>query len=153
MTTDTIVQDKIAIITLHFLQQAEGCRLHAYKDSAGVPTIGYGHTKDVHIGMTITQAEADSMLLDELSVFENGVKNMLRVQLNDNQISALVSFAYNVGLTALRNSTLLQYVNDHRLQQAADQFLVWNKVTRSGVKVVCSGLENRRKAERALFLS
>lgn len=114
-------------------------------------TIGYGDTgPDVRPGLTITEAEAEERLLRRLEEeFEPGVERMLAVEVTDNQFSALVSFAYNVGLRALSESSLLRLVNAEDIEGAAAQFSRWNK---SGGKVL-DGLITRRAAERELFLT
>lgn len=130
--------------------QFEGLRLTAYRDMVGVWTIGYGHTgPDVKPGLTITQQQADQLLINDLARFERGVNALVTVKLNQNQFDALVSFAYNLGLGALQNSTLLHLLNDGNYQAAADQFPRWN---RAGGNVV-AGLARRRYAERELFLT
>ena len=95
------------------LKQWEGLRLTAYKDSGGVLTIGYGHTgPDVKAGMTITEAQAEMLLMRDLSRFEQSVERSVKVPLTDNQFGALVSFAYNVGTEAFERSTLLKKLNE-----------------------------------------
>jgi len=131
-----------------FIAHWEGCRLSAYLDVANVPTIGYGRTTNVRMGDTCTQEQADAWLAEEVEQFRRGVRGAVLVPLNDNQLAALTSFAYNCGLAAFRGSTLLRKLNMGDYQGAADQFPVWN---RAGNRVV-QGLINRRAAERALFL-
>lgn len=132
----------------------EGCRLTAYACPANVPTIGYGHTgPDVtrdDIGVkTITQAEADKLLLEDLYLFEMRVKKLIQREPTPNQLSAMVSFAYNVGTMNFRTSTLLRKFNAGDDLGAADQFPLWNKANGK----VLPGLIARRAAERALFLT
>lgn len=134
---------------LDLLKSFEGCKLKAYKDIVGVWTIGYGHTgADVKPGMTITQVQAEELLDKDLEKFEDGVDVLLQVNVNENQFAALVCFAYNCGLGNLKQSTLLRCINKHNSEQAANEFLRWNKA--GGVEV--PGLTRRRKAERELFL-
>lgn len=131
------------------IKSFEGCKLTSYKCPAGVWTVGYGHTGQfVKPGLSITQSEADELLLHDLDVFEAGVENAVGVELNDNQFSALVSFAYNVGIGNFRRSTLLKKLNKGDYAGAAEQFERWN---RGGGKVL-RGLVRRRKAEKELFL-
>ncbi|WP_275261665.1 lysozyme [Citrobacter freundii] len=142
---------------IRLIKQFEGCRLTAYPDpgTGGAPwTIGYGWThpvdgKPVRPGMTIDEATADRLLKTGLVGYENDVLKVVRVKLTQGQFDALVSFAYNVGSRALSTSTLLKKLNAGDIKGAADEFLRWNK---SGGKVM-PGLTNRRKSERALFLS
>ena len=134
---------------LRLLQSFEGLYLNAYLDPVNVWTIGWGATEGVHQGMVITKAQAEEMLKKELSKFEAAVANAVKVEINDNQHSALVCFSYNVGANALFKSTLLQLLNQGKYQEAADQFLVWDK---AGGQALL-GLSRRRRAERSLFLS
>ncbi len=71
---------------LALIKQYEGCRLAAYKCSAGVWTIGYGHTAGVHSGMTITQAQADAYLQQDIAKFEGYVNNPAYVPITANLI-------------------------------------------------------------------
>ncbi|MBE9178663.1 lysozyme [Oculatella sp. LEGE 06141] len=133
---------------LSLIKEFEGCRLAAYKCPAGVPTIGYGSTKGVKMGMTITQTEAEALLRADLERFERAVERLVNVKLTGNQFAALVSFAFNVGVGALERSTLLRLLNQKQYQSAADQFRAWNK---AGGRIL-PGLVRRRNAERELFL-
>ena len=125
----------------------EGCRLTAYQDSVGVWTIGYGHTKGVYDGMTITQEEAEQMLLTELEEYEGYVEKYVTVPLTQNQFDALVVWVYNLGPTNFRNSTLLKELNSGNYTAAGKEITRWNK---AGGKVL-AGLIKRREAEAELF--
>jgi GH24 family phage-related lysozyme (muramidase) len=132
----------------NLLKEFEGLRLDAYLCPAGVWTIGYGSTFGVHPGDRITPAEAETLLIKDLDQFEKGVAKLVKVPLSTNQFSALVSFAYNLGLGALEESTLLRVLNKGDYQAAANELLRWDKA--NGVPL--AGLTRRRKAERELFL-
>ncbi len=134
---------------LKLVKSFEGLYLEAYPDPVGVWTIGWGVTKGVRPGMKITIAQAEKMLQDELEEFEAAVADAVKVQLNDNQFSALVSFSYNVGARSLFESTLLKLLNQGKFQEAADQLPRWDK---AGGQALL-GLSRRRRAERALFLN
>lgn len=130
------------------IKEFEGLRLRAYKDIVGVWTIGYGHTRGVLPGETITKAEADVMLRRDLESFEAEVDDMLPVSgATQGQFDALVSLAYNVGVSALKRSTLMRLFKAGQIEEAAAQFARWNKAGGRAVE----GLTRRRKAERALF--
>lgn len=133
------------------VKQFEGKRLTAYPDPAtgGAPwTIGYGHTgADVHPGMTITDAEADRLLENDLARIADGVDRLLQVSLTQEQFDALVCFAYNVGLGNLGKSTLLKLVNQGRFVDAAHEFVKWDRA--AGKEM--AGLKRRRLAEEATF--
>jgi len=101
--------------------------------------------------MRITQEEADRLFEDDLSVFEQGVNNYLKVKVNQNEFDALVSFAYNVGLGAFGSSTLLRLLNDNCSKQViASEFLRWVKVQDGKIS---EGLKIRREKEKQLFLT
>lgn len=147
--SDQINEDGIIIV-----KSFEGLELRAYRDPVGIWTIGYGHTSmagppDVYPGMVITEAEADRILRRDLDLFEAGVKRGLTISTTADQYSALVSFAFNVGLGAFRDSTLLRKHNAGDFAGAANEFLRW---VYAGGQFL-PGLERRRKAERALYLS
>ncbi len=127
----------------------EGCELKSYQDAVDVWTIGYGHTKAVHPGMTITQTQAEQLLQEDLEEFEAAVEDAVSIDLNPNQFAALVSFCFNLGAGSLFDSTLLRILNDGNIHAAANEFPRWNKAG----KQVLLGLTRRRFAERALFLS
>ena len=129
------------------LKYFEGCKLTAYQDSVGVWTIGYGHTKGVYNGMTITQEEAEQMLLTELEEYEGYIEDMVTVPLTQNQFDALVVWIYNLGPTNFRNSTLLKELNAGNYNAAGQEITRWNK---AGGKVL-AGLVKRREAEAELF--
>lgn len=140
---------KASQAAIDLIKEHEGCRLDAYLCPAGKPSIGYGHTGGVEIGQSITPKEAEDLLRSDLERFEQGVSAALMVPVTQSQFDALVCFAYNVGLAALRASTLLKRLNAGDAAGAADEFLRWNKAKGHALP----GLTKRRKAERALFLT
>ena len=132
---------------IKLIKNYEGCRLTAYQCSAGVWTIGWGHTgkvdgKAVCKGMKITQEKADALLVSDLVVYENHV-NALKRKFNQNEFDAMVSFTYNCGQGSLQ--TLCK---NRSSKQIAEALLKYNK---AGGKEL-AGLTKRRKAERELFL-
>lgn len=132
---------------LTLIKSSEGLRLTAYRCPANVPTIGYGSTgPHVHMGMTITEAEAEALLRKDLERFELGVTEMAG-EMTPGQFSALVSFAFNLGLSALKGSTLLRMHKEGDFVGAAGQFARWNK---AGGRVL-AGLSRRRESEAALY--
>jgi lysozyme len=142
------------------IKQFEGLRLNAYRDTAGVWTIGYGSTR-YHDGKVVkpgdklaNETQADALFRNTLGQYTDAVKACVKVPLTPNQFDALTSFTYNEGTGALGKSTLLKNLNANDYHGAADQFLVWNKITDpvSGKKVVSNTLQKRREQERALFL-
>jgi GH24 family phage-related lysozyme (muramidase) len=139
------------------IKKFEGCRLEAYKCPAGVPTIGYGATRlsnrSVRMGDKITQKEADELLQDEVNnLFAPGVFELLPAakNWNNNQISAIISFAYNVGLGALEESTLRKRIlnNEDPVKVVMEELPRWNKADGK----ILEGLVSRRKEEIAMFV-
>jgi len=142
--------------------------LDAYLDPVGIWTIGWGHAvrfrgqflrgadnrgiaRALYPG-GITRAQAEALLRGDLVDYASNVQALVKVPLGDAAFGALVSFAFNVGVGALAQSTLLRKLNARDFAGAADQFLVWNKGRRNGVLVELPGLTRRRRAERAMFL-
>ena len=108
---------------INLIKKLEGCKLEAYQCSAGVWTIGYGHTgADVFKGKKITQNDAETLLKTDLKRFETAINNQLIVDLTQNQFDALVSFIYNIGINAFKNSTMLKYLNKGEFYAAAKEF-------------------------------
>lgn len=139
---------------LALIKEFEGFSAKPYRCPAGVPTIGYGATyypdgrRVTMQDRPVTEADATAMLRSMLASYEAGVSRYVQVPLTQGQFDALVSFAYNVGLSALKDSTLLRLVNARDYAGAAAQFARWN---RAGGKVL-PGLTRRREAERVMFL-
>ena len=138
---------------ISLIKRFEGLELEAYQDIAGVWTIGYGHTgSDVEPGMRISEREAEELLKRDLKPRENAVDRLTNVSLNQNEFDALVSFVYNVGENAYKNSTARRRLNNKDRVGAAEALTWWNKATVNGVLREVTGLTRRRAAERALFL-
>jgi lysozyme len=132
---------------LALIKHFEGCKIKAYKCSAGVWTIGYGSTgSHVYEGKMITEQEASNLLFEDVERFERQVDS-LDLPLEQYQFDALVSFAFNLGFGSLLKSTLLKKLKAGDIEQAAKEFLKWNKVG----GVVLQGLVKRREAESKLF--
>jgi lysozyme len=129
------------------IKKYEGCRLKAYKCPAGIWTIGYGHTGNVKEGQVITQSQADELFDKDVQRFIGGVYKLIKVEINQLQFDALVSFAYNCGIGALQKSTLLELVNKKDFSGAVKEFARWNKASGK----VLPGLSKRRAEEAELF--
>ena len=131
---------------INLIKEFEGLRLTAYRCPAGVYTIGYGHTRGVKRGMTITEEEASAFLTADLRKSEKAVERYDSVyHWNQNEYDALVSFTFNCGVANLR--ALLRNGQRNRSQIAATLPLY----RKAGGKVL-KGLVHRRAAEKALFL-
>jgi lysozyme len=130
------------------VRQFEGCKLQAYLDSAGVPTIGVGHTRNVKLGATCSQEQADLWLTQDLDDAGAAVASLVKVPLTQGQFDALTSFVFNLGIRRLAESTLLILLNKRDYHGAAAQFSRW---VRSDGQVL-DGLVRRRAAEAKLFM-
>lgn len=138
---------KISQEGISLIKKFEGCELTAYQCSAGVWTIGYGHTKGIEEGMEITQQEAEDMLVEELHEYENYINDNVTAPLSQNQFDAMVSWVYNLGPANLKASTLLKVLNAGDYDGVPAQIKRWNKA--GGVTL--DGLIRRREAESLLF--
>jgi lysozyme len=154
---------RISDRALALLKKHEGLRLRAYDDLrpgqnlepgdevVGTVTVGYGHVRTAEPGMEITAKEAEALLREDLRRFEAGVTSLTAEvpDLEQNEFDALVSFAFNVGLGALEQSTLLtKLLRGDPRTEVAGEFLRW--VYSKGRKL--RGLEQRRADERDVFL-
>lgn len=141
--------------TIEHLKRWEGLRLAAYPDPGskdGNPwTIGYGHTSDAHMkvykGLIITRGQADAALRYDAGEAADAIAKLVKVPLTENQLGALVSFVFNVGIAAFRGSTLLRKLNNGGYDAVPEQLSRWNKNDGR----VMAGLTNRRAAEAGLW--
>jgi len=148
---------------ISIIRKYEGLKLTAYECPASLPllkekkfwTIGYGSTfymngKKVQQGDKITLDQADRLLIEMVNQFEISVKGLVKSKINDNQLGALTSFAFNVGASGLSKSTLLKKVNANPEDLTIrNEFMRW---TKAGGKVL-KGLVTRREAEANLYFS
>lgn len=133
---------------LELIKAFEGCKLFAYRDSLGVPTIGYGHTKNVRIGQAITQQQADEFLRSDLQECEKTL-NECGINFRQEQFDALCSWIFNLGRTAFLNSTMLQRIQAYTADiEVTDQLVRWHNAVGKPLR----GLKRRRIAEANLFL-
>lgn len=141
---------------IDLIKKFEGLFLKSYLCPAGVPTIGYGSTmwndgKKVVLGQKITLEGAEILLMWEL---KNKANALHRLNLNQNQFDALMSFIYNIGISAFLNSTLFKKAlvnqNDETIR---NEFMRWNKAKVNGKMIVLKGLNNRRIAESNLYFT
>jgi lysozyme len=132
---------------LRLTELFEGNVLTAYQDQRGVWTIGYGHTAGVHPGQTITREEAEALLAEDIQTAARCVNEVVAVQLTQTQFDSLVDFAFNVGPSAFKKSTLLKDINTGHFPEVVAQFNLWDHCG----GVVNAGLLRRRQAEGAEF--
>ena len=149
---------KINKKTFDLIRRFEGLRLKAYRDAAGVWTIGYGHTSmagapKVTPGMRITREEAERILREDVQRFAHQVAKVLgpdvMSRLNDNQFGALVSFAFNVGIGNFKRSSVLRAVREGRFDDVPRLLMRWTKAGGRRLR----GLVRRRRAEGRLWLT
>jgi lysozyme len=161
MTTKRILPDPsldwaVPLSVVALIAESEGCRLTSYRCPAGMLTIGWGQTgDDVYEGETITQQQADAMLCLAIKRFAAQVRTRCTVETNINELGALVSLAYNIGIGALAKSAVMKFHNAGNKTAAARAFAPINKFLNPKTKKleVSSGLIRRRAAEAALYLT
>jgi lysozyme len=141
------------------IKQWEGLYLSPYLDIAGIPTIGWGtiaYPNGEAVTLSdppITQAYAEQCLTFQLSMKSVAVENCLTRDPTAHQAAAMLSLTYNIGVANFSTSTVVKQFNAGNIQAAANAFLLWDKAHVNGVLVVIPGLLNRRKSERAVFLT
>lgn len=133
----------------HLIEDFEGRRNVAYLDGGGVWTIGVGHTRGVKRGQVATNAQIDDWFARDIAAAVAGVNKAVTVPVSQNQFDAMVCLAFNIGVYAFNNSTLVRKLNSGDVAGAALQFARWNQ---DNGKVV-AGLTRRRQAEADLFVS
>ena len=132
----------------NLIKEAEGLRLDAYKCPAGVPTIGWGHTKGVKMGQHITVQQAEDLLVEDIAPIER-LLNALKINFRQEQFDALVSWIFNLGAGNFKSSTMYKLIlADARDEEITDSLIRW---TYSG-KQKLPGLMKRRVAEANLFI-
>jgi lysozyme len=137
---------------LNVIRKSEGLRLKSYY-LAGQWLIGYGHAGTARAEMTITADEADDLLVDDVKAAEVAVRRLVAVPVNENEFSALVSLAYNMGPGAFARTEVLRRLNAGDRKGAADAFRHIIAADINGERTVLEALRRRRAAERALFLA
>lgn len=136
------------------IKKFEGCRTKAYQCSAGHWTIGVGHTgPEVCAGLVWEMDRVNATFCRDILRFENAVRKMVAVKIDQGKYDALVSFALNLGEGALKGSTLLKKLNVGDIEGAAAEFPKWDNVRINGKLTPDAGLRRRRLAEQAMFLN
>jgi len=133
---------------ISLIKHFEGLRLTSYGDIGGVSTIGYGHTgAHIHPGMTITEAQADALLWEDVAIAEAVVSRSVSVPLAQCQFDGLVAFVFNIGGGHFNYSGVLSSLNSGKALQIKGYWLAWDHA--GGVEV--AGLKRRREAEYEMF--
>lgn len=142
----------IPVEAVTLIARKEGCRLKAYRCIAGVPTIGWGETEGIRMGMVWTKQQADERFYQEICEFTAKVAVLVDSH-TPNQLGAMVSLAYNIGVGAFSGSSVLRAHKANNFDAAARAFSLWNKARINGVLQKVSGLTARRLEESALYLA
>jgi lysozyme len=153
-SSPVVAEQRMSDKGIKLLQQFEGFRTHAYQCSAGVWTIGWGHTSaagapNVRKGMVITRQEAEAVLRRDLKQYEEAVRKHVKVKLTQDEFDALVSFCFNIGTNGFAASSVVRYINTGRKHLVGAGLAMWVK---AGGKT-SKGLVARRKMEADLFYS
>ena len=139
---------RASTILIEHIKKSEACALQAYQDTAGVWTIGYGHTAGVKKGDRITQYQAEQFLREDLAKFEDVANRCKRISGSQGKFDAVLDFIYNCGPANWNSSTLKKYIESGRKTwEIQEQFLRW--VNAGGVKL--GGLVTRRIWEANRF--
>lgn len=154
---EIITPPKIPVLSSEdhkLIKESEGLRLNAYQCSANVWTIGFGSTRGmdgapVKPGQSITIEQARALYVRDINIFSASVRRLVTVKINDNQFSALVSLAYNIGLGNFRASTLLRKLNRGDFVGCSMEFGKWRRANGK----INRGLVARRERERIMFIT
>lgn len=136
------------------IELVEGVEYKPYMDIAGVPTVCSGVTgSDVVWGKSYTKSECRKLLEKHIKIHGKYVQDAVTYPISPETRAALISFSYNVGGHAMKNSTAIRLINQGKIEQGCKALGLWNKATINGKKVVVKGLVNRRNEEIKLCLS
>ena len=138
---------KVSQDCIQLVKHFEGFEDTAYLCPANVWTIGYGRTRNVKEGDKITEPQAERDLLEELEEFKHQVLDSVKVELKQNELDALTSWTYNLGVGNLKSSTLLKKLNAGNKDEVPAEIVRWNKANGK----VLAGLTKRREAEAELW--
>ena len=135
------------------IKRFEGYRQKAAQLPDGRWTVGYGHTLTARAGASVSEKDAEALLLYDLISVAHSVNEHTYAPLNQNQFDALVCFAFNIGLDNFLRSGVLRRINEGSLLQAACAMEMWRKADFEGERIVIDALVRRRSAEKTLFLT
>jgi lysozyme len=145
--------------TVDLVKRWEGFRANAYLCPAGVWTVGYGTTTGaipglkVGPGMSVSREEADEYLRSHLAALSRRIRPAITAPVNENELGAFLSLAYNIGVGAFLGSSALRHFNAGDKAKAAAAIKLWNKATVNGKRQVLKGLVDRREDEVRLFMA
>lgn len=144
-------------ISVELVKDFEGFEADQYLDAEGIPTIGYGHTVEMHTGelpLKCTEEQAEIWLKEDMFESASAVEKMCTVPLNEYQFGALVSICFNIGQGRLKRDSIIRMLNDHDYEGAAGDW--WqNRRDKAPSKggVILEGLQERRSAECHYFIT
>ncbi|OYX67629.1 MAG: lysozyme [Caulobacter sp. 32-67-35] len=144
---------QVSRAAVDLIKRFEGYRMKAAQLPDGRWTIGYGHTLTARGGATVSEKDAEALLLYDLISVAHAVNEQTYAPLNQNQFDALVCFAFNIGVDNFMRSGVLRRINEGSLLQAACAMEMWRKADFEGERIVIDALVRRRSAEKALFLT
>lgn len=144
---------RVSRAAIELIKQFEGYRRQAAQLPDGRWTIGHGHTLTAREGAQVSPADAEALLVYDLIGVQHAVNEALLAPLSRNQFDALVSFAFNIGTDAFRQSRVLKRINAGETLSAACEMMLWRKAEFEGEVIVVDALVRRRAAEAALFLT
>lgn len=145
---------RISKAGIDHIKSYEQLKLTAYMPTKhDVPTIGYGHTKGVKLGTTISEAQAEALLREDLAWVETCVNKAVTVPMTQSQYDGLCGFVFNLGEGNFRSSTMLKYINKGQWVAASKSMLQWNKQRTPQGLVVLDGLTKRRAKEAKMLLA
>ena len=147
-TTASTINEDTLNIAKDLIKKFEGFSLHAYKDIAGIETIGWGHrimpTENLK---EITTQQAEDLLTHDMQRAIMAVHENVHVHLTNEQTAAVISFVYNIGVEAFKDSTFLKLLNENDLREAANEMLKWSHINHHEA----AGLLKRREVESVLL--
>ncbi|KQY92448.1 lysozyme [Caulobacter sp. Root1455] len=144
---------QVSRAAVDLIKRFEGYRMKAAQLPDGRWTLGYGHTLTARAGASVSEQDAEALLLYDLITVAHAVNENVYTPLNQNQFDALVCFAFNIGTENFVRSAVLRRLNEGALLQAACEMEMWRKADFEGERIVIDALVRRRSAEKALFLT
>lgn len=144
---------QVSRAAVDLIKRFEGYRQTSAQLPDGRWTIGYGHTLTARPGATVSEKDAEALLLYDLISVAHSVNEHTYTPLTQNQFDALVCFAFNIGIENFVRSGVLRRINEGSLLQAACAMEMWRKADFEGERIVIDALVRRRSAEKTLFLT
>ncbi|MBO9709666.1 MAG: lysozyme [Caulobacter sp.] len=144
---------QVSRAAVDLIKRFEGYRMKAAQLPDGRWTLGYGHTLTARAGASVSEQDAEALLLYDLITVAHAVNENVYTPLNQNQFDALVCFAFNIGTENFVRSAVLRRINEGALLQAACGMEMWRKADFEGERIVIDALVRRRAAEKTLFLT